>query len=144
MNERIEIFRAPDAAAVLTTLGGGSALSAYDALTAPVDVLDLLEQLIAPDPDAPLTTGLVWPEIDLAAWGCFVSAAPNYTEDPWTWEFTPAVRDALTAADPDELAALRPYDPAIPAIEPELLGALAELAHRATAAGQSLYYRPTG
>ncbi|MFD7640752.1 hypothetical protein ACFV4P_08860 [Kitasatospora sp. NPDC059795] len=28
MNDRIELFRAPDAAAVLTTLGGGSALSA--------------------------------------------------------------------------------------------------------------------
>ncbi|MFF0292313.1 hypothetical protein ACFYS8_03630 [Kitasatospora sp. NPDC004615] len=141
MSDDLEFFRAPSAAAVLTTLGGGTALPTYDGVTGPADVLWLLDQLIDAESDADLITGLVWPEIDLAAWGCFVSAAPNYTEDPWTFEFTPIVRDALATASPAELGTLRPHDPDTPASAVELLPALAELARRAVAGGEWLYYR---
>ncbi|MFI9787799.1 hypothetical protein ACIHEI_30465 [Kitasatospora sp. NPDC051984] len=148
MSDDLEFFRAPSAAAVLTTLGGGTALPTFDGLradlTEPVDVLLLMEELVAAEPDSSLITGLVWPEIDMAAYGCFLSNAPHFGE-PWTYGITPTVRDALAAASPAELAALRPYEDVEPtAAALEQLDALAELARRAVAAGDSLYYRTAG
>ncbi|MFJ8440267.1 hypothetical protein [Kitasatospora griseola] len=141
----LEVFRAPDAAAVLTALGGGPALPAFDGLrltlTDPVDVLLLMEELVVDGPDPSLITALVRPEIDPAAYGCFLSAAPHFGE-PWTYGINPAVRDALAAASPAELAALRPYEGVEPpAAALEQLRATAGLARRAVASGESLYYR---
>ncbi|PJN23759.1 hypothetical protein [Kitasatospora sp. CB02891] len=141
----LEFFRAPNAAAVLTTLGGGPALPAFDGLRArltdPVDVLLLMEELVVDGPDPSLITGLIWPEIDPAAYGCFLSNAPHFGE-PWTYGINPAVRDALAAASPAGLAALRPYQGVEPpAAALEQLSAMAGLARRAVAAGESLYYR---